>query len=500
LSYRLIVHVSSTNASAYTIKFDNFSVSPYSTNAVSPSGVLAAKLTVVGIVNHTANGNWQNVAFDTVEINNSGMVSGSTIVITEAGYYFCQASIGFNSAVGSAQGVRFTINGTADTRSEISSSTFSSKYNVQQMYYLEVGDVVRIQGLQSSGGTVAYDNTSDTSLCVFKIAGGAGAINSTSVIAIGFDSASSAITAGSTNINFTETFDNTSSFDGTAFTAPETGTYYITGNLDFTASLRRIPELWKDTGSGYALVKRFGPDITSSTHYFGGTEELNKGDKIVIRVDQNGGTLSSSSTAHWIHISKFQNSAFVAEGGGGGGGASDFTDLGDVPSSYSGEALKLVRVNAAEDALEFTAPVSGISGLTDNRMVKADGTDTVQNTGFTIDDNNIIDFQPGQIHSTIQTLTDATNISWNLNANQVAQVTLAGNRTLDNPTNLKSGAYYSLIVKQDATGSRTLAYGTAYKFFGGVTPVLSTTANAVDIITFISDGTNMFGSIQRGFA
>lgn len=35
------------------------------------------------------------------------------------------------------------------------------------------------------------------------------------------------------------------------------------------------------------------------------------------------------------------------------GGASVFTALGDVPNAYSGEALKVVRVNAGEDALEF---------------------------------------------------------------------------------------------------------------------------------------------------
>lgn len=37
----------------------------------------------------------------------------------------------------------------------------------------------------------------------------------------------------------------------------------------------------------------------------------------------------------------------------GGGGATAFTDLTDVPSSYSGQALKGVRVNAAANALEF---------------------------------------------------------------------------------------------------------------------------------------------------
>jgi len=39
--------------------------------------------------------------------------------------------------------------------------------------------------------------------------------------------------------------------------------------------------------------------------------------------------------------------------GGSGGGAADFIDLGDVPSSYSGQAGKFVKVNATADGLEF---------------------------------------------------------------------------------------------------------------------------------------------------
>ena len=94
-------------------------------------------------------------------------------------------------------------------------------------------------------------------------------------------------------------------------------------------------------------------------------------------------------------------------------------------------------------------------------------------------------------------LTDGANIAWNAEQNQVASVTLGGNRTLDNPTNMKDGATYILIVKQDATGSRTLAYGTAYKFENGAAPILTTAVNAVDILTFVSDGTSMFGVAQK---
>jgi hypothetical protein len=97
-------------------------------------------------------------------------------------------------------------------------------------------------------------------------------------------------------------------------------------------------------------------------------------------------------------------------------------------------------------------------------------------------------------------LTDAATISWDLSLNQVASVTLGGNRTLGAPTNMVDGATYILTIKQDATGSRTLAYNSAYKFPSGTAPVLSTAASAVDIITFICNGTNMYGVAQKAFA
>ncbi len=97
------------------------------------------------------------------------------------------------------------------------------------------------------------------------------------------------------------------------------------------------------------------------------------------------------------------------------------------------------------------------------------------------------------------TLTDGANIAWDAQLNQVASVTLAGNRTLDNPTNMKDGATYILIVKQDATGGRTLSFGSAYKFPGGTAPTLTAAANAVDILTFVSDGTNMYAVSRLDF-
>lgn len=112
---------------------------------------------------------------------------------------------------------------------------------------------------------------------------------------------------------------------------------------------------------------------------------------------------------------------------------------------------------------------------------------------------NIVNAYTRQQTFTAVSLTDQATISWNLDTDQVAKVTIAGNRTLAAPTNMKDGGSYILRVKQDATGGRTLSWNAAYKFIGG-TPVISTAANALDIFTFTSDGTSMFCTgYQQGF-
>lgn len=80
-------------------------------------------------------------------------------------------------------------------------------------------------------------------------------------------------------------------------------------------------------------------------------------------------------------------------------------------------------------------------------------------------------------------LTDGATITPDLNAGANFTVTLGGNRTLANPSNLKKGKSGIITVKQDATGSRTLAYGSGWKFPGG-TPAVSTGANAADTIAY----------------
>lgn len=81
----------------------------------------------------------------------------------------------------------------------------------------------------------------------------------------------------------------------------------------------------------------------------------------------------------------------------------------------------------------------------------------------------------------------------------VQTVTMTGNCTFTMPT-ATAGKSFILIAVQDATGSRTATF-TSVKWAGGTAPTLTTTATTGrDILTFVADGTNWYGTYAQAFA
>jgi hypothetical protein len=93
-------------------------------------------------------------------------------------------------------------------------------------------------------------------------------------------------------------------------------------------------------------------------------------------------------------------------------------------------------------------------------------------------------FTKGQ-RGEITVLSDGATITPDLADSNNFSVTLGGNRTLANPSNITAGQSGSIFITQDGTGSRTLAYGSNFDFAGGTAPTLSTTAAAVDRIDYV---------------
>ena len=86
---------------------------------------------------------------------------------------------------------------------------------------------------------------------------------------------------------------------------------------------------------------------------------------------------------------------------------------------------------------------------------------------------------------TITTLTDGATVTPDFAASNNYTLTLGGNRTIANPTNLTAGQSGSIFLVQDGTGSRTAAWGSYWDFAGGTAPTLTTTAAAVDRIDYV---------------
>jgi hypothetical protein len=74
----------------------------------------------------------------------------------------------------------------------------------------------------------------------------------------------------------------------------------------------------------------------------------------------------------------------------------------------------------------------------------------------------------------------------------VQQLTLTGNATITMPAQ-GAGKSFIIMLKQDATGSRSVTWSTV-TWPSATAPTITGTASKQDIYSFFSDGTNWYGS------
>jgi hypothetical protein len=131
---------------------------------------------------------------------------------------------------------------------------------------------------------------------------------------------------------------------------------------------------------------------------------------------------------------------------------------------------------------------SKIEGVEEDLVINAAG------SGFTLVYTNstygwVVVTQIGA-NTSLVTLTDAATIAFDASLGDDFKVTLAGNRTMGNPTNVTAGQTGHISVYQDATGSRTLAWSSNWNLPGGTAPTLTTTASAEDVFAFWAETTS----------
>lgn len=184
-------------------------------------------------------------------------------------------------------------------------------------------------------------------------------------------------------------------------------------------------------------------------------------------------------------------------------GISGFSGYSGI-SGYSGAAGPSTTINATNDNTSATQYPVFVAASGSDQTARVDISDFVFNPGTirlgvgtsvpaaTLDVFGSVSIARANVLS--QTLTDAASIAWDTSLGQIASVTITANRAMANPTNLRVGTYI-LYVIQDGVGGRTLTWGSVFKWTSAVAPTLSTAANARDVFSFVSDGTNLYGSM-----
>ena len=158
---------------------------------------------------------------------------------------------------------------------------------------------------------------------------------------------------------------------------------------------------------------------------------------------------------------------------------------GDIVLDADGADLKFA--DGGTDLLSITNSSSDvvIKPLVDAKDIiihQYDGTSLVE-----FNDGGYSSFTSAAL-SPEQTLTDASTITWNALTQPVCKVTLGANRTIGLASGGVAGAFISILIIQDGTGSRTVSWNAAYEFAADTAPTLTTTAAKGDLFVFRYNG------------
>jgi hypothetical protein len=112
--------------------------------------------------------------------------------------------------------------------------------------------------------------------------------------------------------------------------------------------------------------------------------------------------------------------------------------------------------------------------------------------------------EAGALAPAVVQLTDATTIAVDASLGNDFRVTIAGNRTMGNPTNSADGQQIIFQITQGSGGPFTMSWGDGYEFSSGLPqPALSTAAGQTDMLGFIYDaaiGQWLLAAFLNGFS
>jgi hypothetical protein len=177
-------------------------------------------------------------------------------------------------------------------------------------------------------------------------------------------------------------------------------------------------------------------------------------------------------------------------------GTSDDSTAGFVVGSRwfayapGGESLEFICVGATPGAAEWsqtTVVTAGSIGLGTDFAVEFASVTALSPSVFGQLDAQSLKVHKATVGGVVTLTASGTTVATDASQGNTFKITLANSYTISNPTNPTDGQIITYRLKQDSTGSRTVSWGSAFRFSGGVQPALTVAGGKVDYIGFRYD-------------
>jgi hypothetical protein len=173
----------------------------------------------------------------------------------------------------------------------------------------------------------------------------------------------------------------------------------------------------------------------------------------------------------------------------------NFTNLNADKIQSGGSASIITLTSASIGALTVTSLAvtsSSISVLT----ATSASISALTATSSTLTNPTVNNYTEGVV--SIGTVTTTNTLSLTNGTVQTATLTASTACTFTMPT-ATAGKSFVLLLKQAASTGNGTATFTGVKFGTAGAPTITATAGKMDILTFVADGTNWYGSIAQGY-
>jgi hypothetical protein len=205
------------------------------------------------------------------------------------------------------------------------------------------------------------------------------------------------------------------------------------------------------------------------------------------------GTWSSGATYQTNDVVSYNGSSYLAIQASTNQNPASATSYWMVLAAKGDAGSGISSITAGTGLSGGTITTSGTIAI-DSTVATLTGSQTLTNK--TLTNPSVNNYTEGVV--AIGTVTSSNTIALTNGTVQTATLTASTACTFTMPT-ATAGKSFILLLKQAATTGNGTATFTGVKWGTAGAPTISATAGKMDILTFVADGTNWYGSIAQGY-